>query len=311
MISVVVPLYNDEKNIRRCLESLEKELLSGDEVAVVDNGSTDSSSDIVKEFERIKLLVLKSGNIGAVRNYGAKHTSGDILAFIDSDCVVLPGWRSALLSSLHENDSIAATGAKCRVPGKSPWFVTVWFSQRRENGDVPYINSGNFIVKRSIFENIGGFDEAIVTGEDAEICLRLKQAGYRVVEDSQIAVTHYGNPENIVAFYRQQKWHGLGMFGTFRVNKFDKPLIMTIVFGVIVSCAIFFLFSQGLSPVNILMTLSLLSVVPMAAGLYRCYNMRSWKELPGLFFLYSVYFIARLHALFLLIGKREWNRTVA
>ena len=133
MISVVVPLYNDERNIRSCLESLEKELLLGDEVAVVDNGSTDSSSDIVKEFERVKLLVLKSGNIGAVRNYGAKHTSGDILAFIDSDCVVLPGWRSALLSSLHENDSIAATGAKYRVPEKSPWFVTVWFSQRREN----------------------------------------------------------------------------------------------------------------------------------------------------------------------------------
>jgi fatty-acid desaturase len=94
------------------------------------------------------------------------------------------------------------------------------------------------------------------------------------------------------------------MFGTFRVGKFDKPLIMTIVFGVTGFCAIFFLFSQGLSTVNLLLAFSLLNVVPMAAGLYRCYNMRSWKELPGLFFLYSVYFMARLHALFLLIGKR-------
>lgn len=307
MLSVVIPLFNDEKNIHRCLESLRVELLPQDEVIVVDNGSTDHSVDVVLQFQgmNVRLLKLEIGTVGAVRNFGAENSSGDVLAFIDSDCLVQAGWRSACLHRLYSDETVAATGSKYIVPDESPWFVRAWFTQRRPDGDAVYINAGNFIIKRSMFHAINGFDEALETGEDAEICLRLRQAGYRIVEDAQIAVLHLGNPKNLAAFFRQQKWHALGMFGTVRWGSLDKPFLMTVAFGVIIASIFVWFLLTGVSLPNVIMSVFLLSIVPLLSSLYRSWTTKTWSYLPQLFILYILYYIARLNVLLVLISGRE------
>jgi glycosyltransferase involved in cell wall biosynthesis len=312
VISVVIPLYNDEENIHQCLASLSVELLAEDEVIVVDNGSTDHSVSIVSQFQEmnVKLLTLEVGNVSAVRNFGAQHAKGDILAFIDSDCLVQSGWRSASLRKLHGSDeSIVATGSKCFVPKDVPWFTRTWFAQRRPDGDVIYINSGNFIIKKSVFQSIKGFNDTLVTGEDSEICLRLRQAGYRVVEDAAIAVVHLGNPKTLTAFFQQQKWHALGMFGTVGWTRLDKPFLMTIAFGVIIFFAFVWVLMTGLSTPKIITSIFLVSLVPLLSSLYRTWTTKKWSNIPQLFILYIIYFVARLNVLLALtIGWANLNK---
>lgn len=312
MLSVVIPLFNDEANICQCLASLRIELFAEDEIIIVDNGSTDHSVDLALQFqgESVKVLKLEVGTVAAVRNFGAQHAAGDILAFIDSDCLVQPGWRSACLKRLlNSEESIAATGSKCLVPQDAPWFIRAWFAQRRPDGDVVYINSGNFIIKKSVFQSINGFDETLVTGEDSEICLRLRQIGCRVVEDARIAVIHLGNPKTLAAFFRQQKWHALGMFGTVRWRSLDKPFLMTLVFGMIIAFVFVWLLMTNLSLSNVIMSLFLFSLVPLLSSLYRSWTIKRWSYVPQLFVLYIYYFIARLNVLLALtIGQLNANK---
>jgi glycosyltransferase involved in cell wall biosynthesis len=305
MISVVIPLYNDEKNIPLCLEALRSELHAEDEVIVVDNGSTDGSVEAVLRFQgmRVKVVNLETGTVAAVRNYGAGRASGDVFAFIDSDCLVLQGWRAAVSQRLNDDENIGASGSKCLVPKKSPWFVRVWFSQRRPDGDVVYINSGNFIVKKEAFKAVGGFNEALVTGEDAEVCLRLRQSGYRVVEDATIAVVHLGNPASLSAFYRQQKWHALGMFGTVHWLNLDKPFFMTVIFGICILFVSILLLMDGFGMFNMLAGVLLLIFVPLISSLYRCWCSKVWMYLPQFFILYVLYFFARLNVLLALLSR--------
>lgn len=312
MLSIVIPLYNDEENIYQCLTALCTELCAEDEVIVVDNGSTDHSVDIVLQFQgmSVNLLKLEVGNVAAVRNFGAQHAIGDILAFIDSDCLVQPGWRSACLRRLYgSEENIAATGSKCLVPECAPWFIRTWFTQRRPDGDVVYINSGNFIIKKLVFQSIKGFDATLVTGEDSEICLRLRQAGYRVFEDAEIAVIHLGNPKTLTAFFQQQKWHALGMFGTVCWNRLDKPFLMTVSFGIIISFVFVWVLMTGFSLPNVIMSLSLLSLVPLLSSLYRSWSTETWSNVPQFFILYIIYFVARLNVLLALtIGRANANK---
>jgi len=168
-LSVVVPVYNDKENVIKCLRALDEELSTDDEIIVVDNGSTDGSLDAVKELNRVLALSLTDGTVAAVRNYGAKHAKHGILGFVDSDCVIAKGWKKAALDKLNK-DGVVAVGSKYQNPIMANWIEKAWFSQRPQNGDVKYINAGNFIVKKDSFLAVGGFDKTLITGEDS-ICL--------------------------------------------------------------------------------------------------------------------------------------------
>src|SRR5690554_2773864 len=92
--SIVIPVFNEENYIGRCLKSIYNSNYehSQFEVIVVDNGSHDRSHQIALGFEHTRVLQLAKGNVGAVRNHGAAHARGDVLFFIDADCLVDPNW---------------------------------------------------------------------------------------------------------------------------------------------------------------------------------------------------------------------------
>src|SRR5215475_9251882 len=96
-ISIIIPALNEEKMIGRCLESLTKLAFARDrfEVLVVDNGSRDKTLMIVESFkDRLNLRVLQQAGvrISALRNLGARAAAGDILAFLDADCLAPTDW---------------------------------------------------------------------------------------------------------------------------------------------------------------------------------------------------------------------------
>ena len=93
LVSVIIPAYNEENTIESCLNSLLNQTIGKEsyEVIVVDDGSTDSTSEIIKRYP-VKLF--RQGNSGpaTARNLGAKNSSGEIILFTDADCVAEPNW---------------------------------------------------------------------------------------------------------------------------------------------------------------------------------------------------------------------------
>lgn len=88
-VSVIIPVYNSEKHLKRCLDSVINQTLRDIEIICVDDGSTDNSLDILKEYEstdqRIKVLSQPNINAGAARNHGLRYAKGEYLSFLDSD----------------------------------------------------------------------------------------------------------------------------------------------------------------------------------------------------------------------------------
>jgi len=110
LISVIVPVYNVEKYLARCLDSILEQQFNDIEIICVDNNSTDSSLDILHSYaekdRRIKVITQENRGTSGSRNTGLEHASGEWVAFIDSDDAFLPGIFETLLPSAQDEDAI-------------------------------------------------------------------------------------------------------------------------------------------------------------------------------------------------------------
>ena len=277
--------------------------MTGDEIIVIDNGSSDDSVFIVKHIENVILLYCPEGTIGFLRNYGSSHSQGDIVAFIDADCIISPGWRAKVVKTLADDD-ITAVGSKYEIPENATWIEKAWFSQKTAlAAPARYINSGNFAIKKESFAQVGGFDEKLITGEDAELGWRLNAKGYVIIEDPEVECIHLGNPKTLKDFYNKQKWHALGMMGTFKQSFWDKPLLMTIAFFCSISASVITFPWLLRRSKGFIEMVALIGWVPCLTAVYREYQYKNIVYFPHLILLYLIYFIARSHAFIEILGN--------
>ncbi len=294
-ISFIIPTFNSEGTIIACITSILKQMRDNDEIIIVDNGSTDHTLEFLIRLGIDNILVEKSINISGLRNLGAKKTSGELLAFIDSDCVLKNNWV-VNADTFMSDDKIHASGSKYDIPKHAVWIEKVWFFENR-NGVYPvnYINSGNFIIKRWVYNKESGFNEALITGEDAEFFARLKKNGYSILSNERIGVIHLGNPKNLKNFVKKQYWHSLGMFGSYRVDRFDKPLIATFIFILLHFVALLMALKGYQIAALIVFT------IPVLASFYRCIQHANFIYFFHFIILFYFYFAARSLALFKII----------
>lgn len=106
MISIVIPAYNCESYIKKCLDSILKQSFKELEIIVVNNGSTDKTIDILKGYKnRIKLVDLKEANLGKARNIGIKNASGKYILFVDSDDYLEANALKKIRKFITENEA--------------------------------------------------------------------------------------------------------------------------------------------------------------------------------------------------------------
>ena len=198
-VTVVIPVRDRPAELAACLASLAavrypRELL---DVVVVDDGS--ARPPPVPEGVRLVRLPRSVGPAGA-RNAGARESRAAVLAFVDSDCLVEPGWLEGLLPELADPE-VAAVGGRVGPVSERTWLER--YEAVRSPLDlgpkravagpgrpVPYLVTANVVVRRADFVAAGGFDERLRWGEDVELCWRLCRAGRRLVYQPAGRVRH-------------------------------------------------------------------------------------------------------------------------
>ncbi len=197
-ISVIVPNYNGGLTIGICLDAVFSSDHKNFEVIVVDDLSSDNSVEIIQRYPcRLVLLDRRSGASKA-RNRGAEESAGDILFFIDADCVVHPDTLSLVNAAIEGNEGTVFGGTYTCLAYDDTFFSTFqsifinYFETKRREPD--YIASHSMIIDRKLFIESGGFpDDFLPIIEDVEFSHRLRRAGTGLVMEPDLQVRHIFN----------------------------------------------------------------------------------------------------------------------
>jgi GT2 family glycosyltransferase len=311
-VSIIVPARNAARTIEACLLSILREVPQQlREVIVVDNGSLDETADIVRRFP-VRFERIAGGFVSGSRNVGARLARHPLIAFIDSDCVVCDGWYDAIAASLAV-PGVGVTGARHVLPDSPTWVEYAWDrAHRRTPGkdreDAAYIPAGNMAVHRELFLEVSGFDEALETGEDPDLCARIAARGYRVVEAHAARCVHLGEPKSLRDVFRRERWHGRGVRLRYADGRVAPIAVSTVAFGLSMVTAIggaagVLVYGALLPGVAVLAPL----VVP---GVYaaRYSHQPRPRHFAALWPIYLAYFAGRAAALPVVV-RRGWQRT--
>lgn len=210
-LGIVIPMFNEARHIGRTLVAVRhaaREAGIDHQLVVVDNGSSDDGPRIARALGA-QLLDLPGLSIGALRNRGAAVCECDWLAFLDADIEVPENWLSRLLE-LHAQDRGDVFALDCDTPDQAPWFAIAWQRRTLRSGQLmhcqQWLPSPNLLMPRYWFDQVGGFDEHLQSGEDKEFTLRLAEAGARLMVLRDPVVLHWGYEGSWKEWLGKEMW---------------------------------------------------------------------------------------------------------
>ena len=212
-ISVLVCTYNGKRTIRDCLEGLKKVDYPNFEVIVVNDGSTDGTELIAKEYG-FKVISIPNGGLSNARNVGMRAAKGEIVAYIDDDAVPDPQWLTYLAATFLSTDHVGVGGpnippaddgpiAECvaNAPG-GPIHVLLTDQQAE------HIPGCNMAFRKAALEAIGGFDAQFrIAGDDVDLCWRLQKQGWTLGFNPAAMVWHHRR-NSVKTYWKQQLNYG-------------------------------------------------------------------------------------------------------
>ncbi|MCL5263616.1 MAG: glycosyltransferase family 2 protein [Chloroflexi bacterium] len=223
-ISVVVPTYNRAKKLVRCLSTLSEQRFRDYEIIVVDDGSSDDTPVVVRNFHDVVYIRQNNRGPAAARNLGLAHAHGEVVAFTDDDCVAPLDWLAQLESGYLRHPEVAGVGGHMEPPAeilRSNIFARYeWHSTRNTIGinrqefvggfECPAGGTNNMSYRRQALIEVGGFDESFpfAAGEDADLKWRICQREHHLLY-IPVRVTHL-HEYTWQSFTRQHVTRGKG-----------------------------------------------------------------------------------------------------
>lgn len=216
-VSVIVPVYNGEKTILSCLNSIIRQDYASFEIIVVDNNSTDSTVEIVNSFNYAKLLFMKDIQSSyASRNLGIANSNGEIVAFTDADCIAAPNWLSKLAAAFQDEAVMIATGRV--LDGEVTNIVERFlkdirlFSRHNETNShfLRSILIGCTAYRRLALEEVGCFNANLYTGGDIDLGWRTQIKYGDCVRYVPEAIVYHQHRSTVRGMFRQYRRHGFG-----------------------------------------------------------------------------------------------------
>jgi GT2 family glycosyltransferase len=224
--SIIILSFNGIGYLEDCLSSLIAEI-NDDEIILVDNASSDGSSQLVQQRWPQVRLVCNETNRGfaAGCNQGAQIATGEILVFLNQDTRVLVGWLSALLAPLHQSPMVGLTTSKLllmaepdriHLCGQDIHFTGLSFGRGYrapaasfdKPATVAAVSGAAFAIRKDLWERLGGFDEAFfMYYEETDLSWRAMLAGYHCLYvPASIALHdyHLGKPRRHALYYSKR-----------------------------------------------------------------------------------------------------------
>jgi GT2 family glycosyltransferase len=214
MLSIIVPIKNQEKIVRMCLDSLFRHY-SNEEIILIDDGSTEQNLiSYLEELQASKKIILLTnktsvGHSGACTK-GIELSSNEIVFLLNSDTIVTKNSLNILAKVLEQNKEIAVTGpstSSASGPQLLPGLYDKRFSmtideieekaieleENKQIIDLELVNGFCFAIKKAVFMQVGGFDPALQSyGNEKELLIRIRKLGLRTVWVKGSYVHHFG-----------------------------------------------------------------------------------------------------------------------
>ena len=226
-VSVVIPVFNEEKVIKDCLESLMMQSYKPLEIIVVDDGSRDATLAIVKGFA-IKILKQNHKGPGPARNLGASHAKGKILVFVDSDMTFDKNFVKDLIRPIIRGETIGTFSKNELNANKDNIWSICWNINRNLPIDrlIPPDYPDEAPVFRAIlkekFDQVGGFDATGEYTDDWSLSQKLKQKSTL----AHGAIYYHSNPSTSKEVYKQARWIGKNEFISGSILRQIRSLII-------------------------------------------------------------------------------------
>ena len=269
-VSVVIPDYNASKTIDLCLSSILNQDFSDYEVIVVDDGSTDDTREKVKKYP-VRLISIPYEGTSVARNTGFRASKGDILIFLDSDCVAKKDLIVKLIEPL-KNPKIGVVQAWWEVANQGRLVPALtyktyeYFTRNLEYLD--FLWSYCFAIRRELVQKVGMFDVGWTRMEDVAFAQKVIKEGYQIYLMKEVRIGHFFR-ETLLAHVKVHVRNAIEKF--LWVNKTKKfidqraNIAEYIKLGVhaLMLLTIFFI-PWTFTPFLVLLLLSLASHLPMA-----------------------------------------------
>lgn len=213
-VSIVIPNYNGERYLQKCLDSIMIQSMQPDEIIIVDNDSHDNSMDIIRRYgDKIKTIIMdKNYGFSVAVNRGIKESKCDYVALLNNDTELQPQWLEKLVECISSDDKIFACCSKMLrydnrniIDDAGDFYTALGWEQKIGDGahdDTDYLTSrevfsacaGAAIYRKSVFDTIGYFDENFFAYmEDVDISYRAKVYGYKNYYCAEAKVYHIGS----------------------------------------------------------------------------------------------------------------------
>jgi len=211
-ITILLNVYNAEKNIERFFKSLKKQTYNHFSILVIDDGSTDTTIKKINQYSShfdIEIIKRPHQGLRKARSYGVKKASCDILIILDSDLILNSEAIEELIKSLNQNEKIAAVGGvlknaeKGMISESYAELRTLFIKLRTEQKDfVDWVNGGFCALKKKVIDEIGGYTQQ-ETSEDLDISWRIQKEGYKLALATK-AIAFHGDPTTFKGIWRRE-----------------------------------------------------------------------------------------------------------
>lgn len=209
LVSIIIPVYNGACTIEACIESLLQQNCTSDayEIIVVENGSTDNTTELVKKYP-VRLFHSDTRGPAPARNLGIARSEAEIVAFTDADCIADPNWINELIEPYREPEVGGVGGAilayqhdhRNTIERFSDDYAPLTNFLSGDHEFLPHLYTANASYRHCLLSEIGGFNDHLITAEDVDLAWRLQlQTGCKL---------RYA-PRAIIYHHHRTGWKGL------------------------------------------------------------------------------------------------------